>query len=193
METYSGAFCAQAAPPPRTAAPIAQAASLAVSFMIQSPPSALLAVAVSKLTDAESASGFCCWDGKESGSAGLTQRSVDGAAAGAGRGNRTLVFSLEGCCSTIELYPRAGPQIGENAKSTGEVYRASAIQILPDRPRTRRGTSARSAGRCSCCTGCSDSCRAGSPARAALPAHAASHGRTRRLDGLAPSARTVES
>jgi hypothetical protein len=26
---------------------------------------------------------------------------------GAGRGNRTLVFSLEGCCSTIELYPRA--------------------------------------------------------------------------------------
>jgi hypothetical protein len=25
---------------------------------------------------------------------------------GAGRGNRTLVFSLEGCGSTIELYPR---------------------------------------------------------------------------------------
>src|SRR3954454_18575461 len=25
---------------------------------------------------------------------------------GAGRGNRTLVFSLEGCCSTIELHPR---------------------------------------------------------------------------------------
>ena len=24
---------------------------------------------------------------------------------GAGRGNRTLVFSLEGCCSTIELHP----------------------------------------------------------------------------------------
>ena len=48
---------------------------------------------------------------------------------GAGRGNRTLVFSLEGCCSTIELYPRAGLQIGENA---GEVYRPSAIQILPD-------------------------------------------------------------
>src|SRR5690606_25528367 len=26
--------------------------------------------------------------------------------AGAGSGNRTRVFSLEGCCSTIELYPR---------------------------------------------------------------------------------------
>jgi hypothetical protein len=25
---------------------------------------------------------------------------------GAGGGNRTLVFSLEGCCSTIELHPR---------------------------------------------------------------------------------------
>jgi hypothetical protein len=28
------------------------------------------------------------------------------AKAGAGEGNRTLVFSLEGCCSTIELHPR---------------------------------------------------------------------------------------
>lgn len=27
---------------------------------------------------------------------------------GAGEGNRTLVFSLEGCCSTIELHPRPG-------------------------------------------------------------------------------------
>ena len=27
---------------------------------------------------------------------------------GAGEGNRTLVFSLEGCCSTIELHPRIG-------------------------------------------------------------------------------------
>ncbi len=25
--------------------------------------------------------------------------------AGAGEGNRTLVISLEGCCSTIELHP----------------------------------------------------------------------------------------
>ncbi len=42
---------------------------------------------------------------------------------GAGRGNRTLVFSLEGCCSTIELYPRAGLPLRENAP---EVYRLSA-------------------------------------------------------------------
>jgi hypothetical protein len=27
---------------------------------------------------------------------------------GAGEGNRTLVFSLEGCCSTIELHPHIG-------------------------------------------------------------------------------------
>ena len=27
---------------------------------------------------------------------------------GAGEGNRTLVISLEGCCSTIELHPRRG-------------------------------------------------------------------------------------
>jgi hypothetical protein len=29
------------------------------------------------------------------------------ATIGAGEGNRTLVFSLEGCCSTIELHPRS--------------------------------------------------------------------------------------
>ena len=28
---------------------------------------------------------------------------------GAGEGNRTLVFSLEGCCSTIELHPPGKP------------------------------------------------------------------------------------
>ena len=32
--------------------------------------------------------------------------------AGAGEGNRTLVFSLEGCCSTIELHPRSVPCLG---------------------------------------------------------------------------------
>jgi hypothetical protein len=30
---------------------------------------------------------------------------------GAGEGNRTLVFSLEGCCSTIELHPLVGDQL----------------------------------------------------------------------------------
>src|SRR6516162_7604060 len=32
---------------------------------------------------------------------------------GAGEGNRTLVISLEGCCSTIELHPRQGAVIGD--------------------------------------------------------------------------------
>jgi hypothetical protein len=34
---------------------------------------------------------------------------------GAGEGNRTLVFSLEGCCSTIELHPRARVQLSRHA------------------------------------------------------------------------------
>jgi hypothetical protein len=34
---------------------------------------------------------------------------------GAGEGNRTLVFSLEGCCSTIELHPRAADQLSRRA------------------------------------------------------------------------------
>ena len=32
---------------------------------------------------------------------------------GAGEGNRTLVISLEGCCSTIELHPRVGEHSSE--------------------------------------------------------------------------------
>jgi hypothetical protein len=40
---------------------------------------------------------------------------------GAGEGNRTLVFSLEGCCSTIELHPlnRRSPSTPRRAASTG--------------------------------------------------------------------------
>jgi hypothetical protein len=38
---------------------------------------------------------------------------------GAGEGNRTLVISLEGCCSTIELHPRQGDN-----------HRTSAIRSL---------------------------------------------------------------
>src|SRR6516162_1507452 len=34
---------------------------------------------------------------------------------GAGEGNRTLVFSLECCCSTIELHPRAADQLSRLA------------------------------------------------------------------------------
>ena len=32
--------------------------------------------------------------------------------AGAGEGNRTLVISLEGCCSTIELHPQTLREFG---------------------------------------------------------------------------------
>src|SRR5579872_183380 len=34
-------------------------------------------------------------------------RGPKGAKVGAGEGNRTLVISLEGCCSTIELHPHS--------------------------------------------------------------------------------------
>ena len=43
---------------------------------------------------------------------------------GAGEGNRTLVFSLEGCCSAIELHPRRclpsreGPRENASARSS---------------------------------------------------------------------------
>ena len=36
------------------------------------------------------------------------ERQLCGLQETAGEGNRTLVFSLEGYCSTIELHPRAG-------------------------------------------------------------------------------------
>ncbi len=44
---------------------------------------------------------------------------VRGNQAGAGEGNRTLVFSLEGCCSTIELHPHL--MIAPMAKSNADV------------------------------------------------------------------------
>jgi hypothetical protein len=37
---------------------------------------------------------------------------------GAGEGNRTLVFSLEGCCSTIELHPRLNHRAGGGGSRT---------------------------------------------------------------------------
>ena len=39
---------------------------------------------------------------------------------GAGEGNRTLVISLEGCCSTIELHPHRGPAVGIKASDTSD-------------------------------------------------------------------------
>ena len=40
--------------------------------------------------------------------------SAVGRKGGAGEGNRTLVISLEGCCSTIELHPRLRQGTGIN-------------------------------------------------------------------------------
>ena len=37
---------------------------------------------------------------------------------GAGEGNRTLVISLEGCCSTIELHPHT---LADEKRMVGEV------------------------------------------------------------------------
>src|ERR1700728_4994630 len=46
---------------------------------------------------------------------------------GAGEGNRTLVFSVEGCCSTIELHPRAADQL---SRHTSRLNHPSAGRTL---------------------------------------------------------------
>src|SRR5262245_28377317 len=51
---------------------------------------------------------------------------------GAGEGNRTLVFSLEGCCSTIELHPRSRRQL----------HGSAAIHIASQLSRTRQSSRA---------------------------------------------------
>jgi hypothetical protein len=55
---------------------------------------------------------------------------------GAGEGNRTLVFSLEGCCSTIELHPLGGDQLSCRA---GRLNRYAPDpgprRISPENPR----------------------------------------------------------
>src|SRR6476659_421288 len=47
---------------------------------------------------------------------------------GAGEGNRTLVFSLEGCCSTIELHPRAGDDLSRHADGLNRQFRSCHLQ-----------------------------------------------------------------
>src|SRR5258708_38357510 len=49
---------------------------------------------------------------------------------GAGEGNRTLVFSLEGCCSTIELYPRAADQLSRRASGLNRHERICPLQTV---------------------------------------------------------------
>ena len=49
----------------------------------------------------------------------LAQTSAMYAVSGAGEGNRTLVFSLGSCCSTIELHPRGRGNLGEILRFSG--------------------------------------------------------------------------
>ena len=56
---------------------------------------------------------------------------------GAGEGNRTLVISLEGCCSTIELHPPYSTSFSlclrqsPYAKASGDTLRCTSITGLP--------------------------------------------------------------
>src|SRR3954452_18345920 len=60
---------------------------------------------------------------------------------GAGEGNRTLVFSLEGCCSTIELHPRAADEltrcVGRLNRRYGPARHVLVPALPPNRPLTR--------------------------------------------------------
>ena len=51
----------------------------------------------------------------------------DAGVAGAGEGNRTLVISLEGFCSTIELHPRIRLTEGKTVRIRGD--RAEAPRV----------------------------------------------------------------
>ena len=50
---------------------------------------------------------------------------------GAGEGNRTLVFSLEGCCSTIELHPRRRLAGGRNPCEAFIAIRPREVNAAP--------------------------------------------------------------
>jgi hypothetical protein len=50
---------------------------------------------------------------------------------GAGEGNRTLVISLEGCCSTIELHPHRGKDQNSVIRNKNEVSAKSSDDWSP--------------------------------------------------------------
>src|SRR5882762_5159328 len=54
---------------------------------------------------------------------------------GAGEGNRTLVFSLEGCCSTIELHPRASDHLTRRADGLNRACGLRACSARLSRPK----------------------------------------------------------
>ena len=62
---------------------------------------------------------------------GLLSPSEAKASRGAGEGNRTLVVSLEGFCSTIELHPLAGRQCHCRARCVNRPKRLTNPKPLP--------------------------------------------------------------
>ena len=63
---------------------------------------------------------------------------------GAGTGNRTLVFSLEGCCSTIELHPRRGKicparrRFATTLDHNGRALQAGSPTAIRSHPQSQR-------------------------------------------------------
>jgi hypothetical protein len=58
---------------------------------------------------------------------------------GAGSENRTRIFSLEGCCSTIELYPRpVGRKPPQNPVLSRKVSRKRPVKTRPARAQSAR-------------------------------------------------------
>ncbi len=55
-------------------------------------------------------------------------RKVNTCRNGAGEGNRTLVFSLEGCCSTIELHPRAADELSRHGRGLNRHAPAQCLE-----------------------------------------------------------------
>jgi hypothetical protein len=52
------------------------------------------------------------------------------AGIGAGEGNRTLVVSLEGFCSTIELHPHGGAQCHPHGKRVNRLARLTKATLV---------------------------------------------------------------
>jgi hypothetical protein len=61
---------------------------------------------------------------------GIEGSSVKTQENGAGEGNRTLVFSLEGCCSTIELHPRRAYTSNIDAALNGKKRKRGFAQLF---------------------------------------------------------------
>ena len=69
----------------------------------------------------------------------ITQEKESGD-AGAGSGNRTRIFSLEGCCSTTELYPRVQDPMTEWWRELDLNQRRLSQRIYSPSPLTTRAS-----------------------------------------------------